>query len=1012
MSEWTESTLRQAAAWQAFKEGKGLWENGMVGETQAGSTGWTGSVRAGKRPLNVRVTVKSPTDVEVRCACPDNQRTGAVCAHAVATGLAVLARRSAAAAPPPAAVRPTMAGAPAKTPAAAAPAPVAARAWTIALPENWRESFRRGTLVPSLRSAVGEPPAPADERLTPWLAAMLGRLGEKPLHLRLAGPELAAFLERAEGHPRVAAAGRADALEITGGEVIALAELERRDGRVRLVPREPCQAVRLGGEWWTADPGGLRRVGSGEPPEAAVVAELLAGRPAALEIGPFLKRAGDWQGWLGLPPDCWLERLRFVPAPAVFSLALDGSLALLRARLEVRYGDAPPATPGEGDVAGLPRVSDDRAEVRDEAAEMRARWQLGRAGFEPAAAGEWLLRGEDAVISFITGQLPTIRREWSVSESPAFQRARQSVLSVEPKIAILGAGDDWLDFELSFQTSDGNVIPAAEVRALLRSGRSAKGRRIVVSSEVEELIDPLFSELDVRQESGRFKAGPAAGELIRELRKKLDKSQTDDGLPGTPSVAVPATVVATLRPYQLAGLGWLHDRLERFGGALLADDMGLGKTIQTIALIELLFQSQDRPILVVVTASLLGNWRAEVGRFAPARRVRTLHGGGRDAERERVGPGDIVLTSYGTLARDLAWHLRQRYGAVVLDEASLMRNPDTDHAKAIYKLETPRRVALTGTPVENGVRDLWSVFRFLQPGWLGGREEFRERYEQPLAAGDPPARLLERLRLKTGPFMLRRTKEQVAPELPSKLFVDELCDLSDEQWRVYREVMAEGRKLVESSRDAGQAGAARMRMLTALLRLRQTCCDLSLLGNERLSALALPRRSAKLQRLLELLEEALAGGHRVLVFSQFRSQLDEIGKQLDARGWGYLQLDGRTRKRQERVDHFQRADGPPVFLISLKAGGYGLNLTAADTVVHFDPWWNPAAEAQATDRAHRIGQTRPVTVYRLISRGTVEEKVLALQARKRALASAIDEAGAADAPNWSEAELVRLLEDA
>ena len=260
--------------------------------------------------------------------------------------------------------------------------------------------------------------------------------------------------------------------------------------------------------------------------------------------------------------------------------------------------------------------------------------------------------------------------------------------------------------------------------------------------------------------------------------------------------------------------------------------------------------------------------------------------------------------------------------------------------------------------------------------------------------------------------MLRRTKEQVAPELPSKLFVDELCDLSDEQWRVYREVMAEGRKLVGSSRDAGQAGAARIRMLTALLRLRQTCCDLSLLGNERLSALALPRRSAKLQRLLELLEEALAGGHRVLVFSQFRSQLDEIGKQLDARGWGYLQLDGRTRKRQERVDRFQRADGPPVFLISLKAGGYGLNLTAADTVVHFDPWWNPAAEAQATDRAHRIGQTRPVTVYRLISRGTVEEKVLALQARKRALASAIDEAGAADAANWSEAELVRLLEDA
>ncbi|MCX6865705.1 MAG: DEAD/DEAH box helicase, partial [Verrucomicrobia bacterium] len=328
---------------------------------------------------------------------------------------------------------------------------------------------------------------------------------------------------------------------------------------------------------------------------------------------------------------------------------------------------------------------------------------------------------------------------------------------------------------------------------------------------------------------------------------------------------------------------------------------------------------------------------------------------------------------------------------------------------AVAKLRASHRIALTGTPVENGVRDLWSVFRFIQPGWLGGREEFRARYELPLAEGESAGAVMERLKLKTQPFLLRRTKEQVAPELPSKLFIDEYCDLSPDQQAVYRELLVEGRKRVETIADTGNSGAARMQMLTALLRLRQTCCDLALLGNERWNRLLVARRSAKLQRLMELLEEAISGNHRVLVFSQFQKQLLEIEKCIFERGWGCLRLDGQTRNRQRLVEDFQDPDGPAVFLISLKAGGYGLNLTAADTVIHFDPWWNPAAEMQATDRAHRIGQTRPVTVYRLLTRGTVEEKVLRLQARKRALATAIDETGAADASGWSMEDLKAVI---
>jgi SNF2 family DNA or RNA helicase len=358
----------------------------------------------------------------------------------------------------------------------------------------------------------------------------------------------------------------------------------------------------------------------------------------------------------------------------------------------------------------------------------------------------------------------------------------------------------------------------------------------------------------------------------------------------------------------------------------------------------------------------------------------------------------------------LAYHLKREYRAVVVDEASLMRNPDTDHAKAVSKLRATARIALTGTPIENGIKDLWSIFRFVQPGWLGGRDDFKNRYELPLAAGDSPRLILERLRLKISPFLLRRTKEQVAPELPSKLLIDEFCDLSPDQQAVYKELLVEGRKRVDAVADSGNKGAARMQMLTALLRLRQTCCDLALLGNERFDQLLVSRRSAKLSRLLELIEEAVSGNHRMLIFSQFQKQLIEIEKSISERGWRSLRLDGQSRNRQQLVDQFQHVDGPPVFLISLKAGGYGLNLTAADTVVHFDPWWNPAAEAQATDRAHRIGQTRPVTVYRLLTRGTVEEKVVRLQAKKRELASAIDESGAGDAAGWSMDELETMLQ--
>lgn len=1011
MSGWNEETLRKAASWKAFKEGKSLFEAGAVTEAKSGSGGWQGAVRAGSRPLRVTVRIRSATDLETHCPCPENRATGALCAHAVALGLAVIFPKAAR----PSEVPVSRAASPA---AAALPAP---QAWQILLPLNWRDALQRGKLAATLASAAEESPSPADDRLKAWLSRE--SVAPKPiLTLNLDGARVSTFLEAIADHPRLAVGREQLSISIRSGVRFALDRAERSGDEVRLVPApESGPWTAIGGGFWKIDADAVTRVGEGTVPTtlAADLAQLAGGKPLAVPLSRFFAHLDAWQEWVAFPNGSWMDSLHFVPAPLAVELTLEGSLQHLEARVAIRYGEAAPVPPGLGLIPGLPRLREDRCEVRDLPAEERAVQRLARAGFQPLdfSTGTWSLKGESAVLEFLTSSLPKLRNEWSVREGERFGQVQKQIAIVSPRIDIVGSGEDWLSFDLSFQSSAGEVVSAAEVRRLLRSGRSsgqvAGGRHLVISNEISDLIDPLFSELDLQQENGRFTASARSGELIKEIREKLRNPQNHKQQGESFTFCSPVGFQADLRPYQAHGAGWLLERVKRFEGALLADDMGLGKTIQTIACIECLFSESREDsgvVLVLATASLLGNWKAEFGKFAPGRVVRILHGASRDKERERVGSGEVVVTSYGTLARDLAWHLKREYRAVVLDEASLLRNPDTDHARAVAKLKSARRIALTGTPIENGVRDLWSVFRFLQPGWLGSREEFKDRYESPIAAGESAAPVIERLRMKISPFLLRRTKEQVAPELPSKLLIDEFCDLSAEQQAVYKEFLVEGRKRVDAVADSGNKGAARMQMLTALLRLRQTCCDLALLGNDRLNQLLVAKRSVKIQRLLELMEEAISGNHRMLVFSQFQKQLLEIEKCVSERGWESLRLDGQTRNRQQLVDRFQQEGGPPIFLISLKAGGYGLNLTAADTVVHFDPWWNPAAEAQATDRAHRIGQTRPVTVYRLLTRGTVEEKVVRLQAKKRELAGAIDETGAGDAAGWSMEDLESVLD--
>ncbi|MEP6663921.1 MAG: DEAD/DEAH box helicase, partial [Verrucomicrobiota bacterium] len=435
------------------------------------------------------------------------------------------------------------------------------------------------------------------------------------------------------------------------------------------------------------------------------------------------------------------------------------------------------------------------------------------------------------------------------------------------------------------------------------------------------------------------------------------------------------------------------------------------KTLQALAFVKVGRASrppEDRrdacPTLVICPTSLVFNWVAEAKKFTPGLKVLALHGSDRHELFLEIPKADLVITSYALIRRDAEKYRSLEFDTVILDEAQHIKNRQTQNAQAVKAIRSRHRLVLTGTPLENSVLDLWSIFDFLMPGYLGAAQDFRERYEIPISQEKNSA-AQSRLARRLKPFLLRRLKRDVAQDLPEKIEQVSFCDLNAGQAVVYQQILDATRREVTSAVGAQGLQKSRMIILTALLRLRQACCDLRLLKLEQNEKLERAMEdSGKLETFSELLEEILDGGHRVLVFSQFVGMLTLLKEKLSREGIDFCYLDGATQNRGEVVSRFQSDEKIPVFLISLKAGGVGLNLTGADTVVHFDPWWNPAVEDQATDRAHRIGQKRVVTSYKLITRGTVEEKILTLQAKKRGVINATlaGEEQLAEALTWEE----------
>jgi superfamily II DNA or RNA helicase len=546
--------------------------------------------------------------------------------------------------------------------------------------------------------------------------------------------------------------------------------------------------------------------------------------------------------------------------------------------------------------------------------------------------------------------------------------------------AALAAWDDSTDIIVELADTTRIALPGMRIKPIL----ATLGELYFSERTGSALRLPVADAARLAQLEQAAQLRWLGGERVRELGRKLNQFE------GIRQVEVPAGLQAQLREYQHTGLSWMQFLREYEFGGILADDMGLGKTIQTLAhiLAEKEAGRLDAPALVVAPTSLMGNWQAEAARFAPGLRVLLLHGKDRKDLFDQVGGADLVLTTYALLGRDEEALREHRYHLLILDEAQYIKNSRAKAAQVARLLDARHRLCLTGTPVQNHLGELWSQFHFLMPGLLGDEKSFNAGFRKPIEQqGDSLRKELLVRRLK--PFMLRRTKDKVATELPPKTEIVLPVDLGGAQRDLYETVRLAMDKKVRDEIDRKGLARSQIVILDALLKLRQVCCDPRLLKGA--------AGSAKLEALIELLETLLSEGRKVLVFSQFTSMLALIGNELRARSVEFALLTGDTVDRAAPIAAFQQGE-VGVFLISLKAGGVGLNLTAADTVIHYDPWWNPASENQATDRVWRIGQEQPVFVYKLIARGTLEEKIQEMQRRKGELANAVLEAEAGLGP--------------
>ncbi len=976
-----------------------------------------GIVREGDLELRAGLKVSSKSDIENLCSCRESRQWGTICAHSLALGFAVLAHKSApgsdmASRRPAPAVSPTPVLGPHFTVDDSGSRGPDFVSLNVVLPPQFMAAWERGNLTVGVEAERDgrrvlfnalDPQrtyrcSEADLRLIETLRKL--NPGPAAGMLSLSREQALLLLEGLRGHPRLGF-GRGTAVHVSAKAMKPRLEVKSdAQGRVTLHVQweADTRLLRAGqGNAWCVKGAVFTPVAPGLPPAYADLLSrdiMLPPEQAAPFLAtelPMLRAFFEITGNAAAPG----QAPQMVPEAGTFSLTLEGSLNHLTARLQRIYSKRivtlGVTSPSEN--WALPDPSNPaRILCRNLETERLALGELTRFGFTgPDATGHFVLRGERAILSFFGEGYPALAEQWDVTLGPRFTNVSAEIERITPRVEILRSGEQWFDLQFDLSTGSGERFSASEVQRLLQLGqnhlRLKSGKVAVFNSGLLDDFQSVLRDCNPQQQqpgsyrihkahAGYLEAAAAgAGFAVNAGASWRQWAQSQQGKAEITPLEL-GDLDGVLRSYQKYGASWLSFLSSNGLGGILADDMGLGKTLQALAYL----RTQPGPSLIVCPSSLIFNWQREVEKFTPERKVVVIEGAQRARHFAEIPKADLVITSYPLLRRDATRYRAFEFANVILDEAQHIKNPDTQNAQAAGMLRAARKFILTGTPVENSVRDVWSLMNFVMPGYLGDRDDFRERYEIPIARqGDKEtmSRLAKRLR----PFLLRRRKQEVATDLPQKLENVAYCELTQAQKEVYAALLQGARAQIDETSGEKNAGRAQMLMLTALLRLRQAACDLRLLDKEGQA------ESGKVELFNELLQEAVDGGHRVLVFSQFVSMLSILRRELEEQGIAYCYLDGQTKDRMEEVDRFQNGD-IPVFLISLKAGGVGLNLTAADTVIHFDPWWNPAVEAQATDRAHRIGQQNVVTAYKLIARGTVEEKILHLQRKKREMIDA------------------------
>ena len=1023
LEKLSEKKLKDWAGWKAFRDGQSLFERGVVEKVTIDDPFVIGQLNLGPRGMRSKFEILSNGLVENHCPCRDNQERGLICCHLVAMGLSLLSKnnnnkvngrvdriaRSAK-------------GIRVRRARKSTPGAIHAEL-LLEISENWIDEIDKSSVSIDIYIIEKNKKYPIID-IKPEQAIYFRKKDNQLLELlEKFNDGLVSFSKRYSNFQFV------EILKLSNNENILiknsdnflnldnnsinyslLVNLDKENGELFLnlhFEQEFFNPTFLLGEneGWIISNNNLFFIDYVLPNQLRPIYKKTL-RISRVNVPSFIiselvKIEKDITIESDITPDLFYMK----PAKPSFRLLIKGSPASLSAKLFAKY-DNYELVAGRADRKGnfaIPDANDLlKYRIRNMIAEKNAVEKLQTVGFI-GRAGDTLknIEGVSEVLNFLGSGVPKIQRlGWIVELEGRVKPFVEKTEVITPRVNI-SENSDGSYFDINYEyISENASIKESDIKKALELGNSFieyKGKTILLDGDaimqaLEVFQDCLPNNLDqskVNLESiyGSYvysTLDSLDGIEVNASKKWMEKAKTLNDQDVLKNVDLSKNLKCSLRKYQKDGVNWLRFLENRGFCGILADEMGLGKTVQTLAWLQLDRSEKNQknlPALIICPTSLVENWAEEVKRFTPDKSILVLQGSDRHKDWNNIPNYNIIITSYALMRRDIDKHLDFTYSVAILDEAQQIKNRTTQNALAAKKIQANHRLVLSGTPIENSVTDLWSIMDFLMPGYLGDHKTFHEKYELPIIHGGTEGDLAQiKLKRKLHPFLLRRLKKHVAKDLPPKIERIASCKLTPDQLLVYQQLLNASKNRIEKMVEKDGFNKSRMEILKTLLRLRQTCNHIDLLH---LKDIKSKNPSGKMDLFFSLLNEAIDSSHRILVFSQFTGMLSILKNELEKKDIKYCYLDGSTKNRQDIVKLFNRDHSIPVFLMSLKAGGTGLNLTGADMVIHFDPWWNPAVENQATDRAHRIGQKRTVYSVKLITKGTIEEKVVALQESKK-----------------------------